>query len=285
MKKDSKSAKPVLPLTEEELEAKKKLRRKRVIAVLSLAVALGLIVWLTVFVTNSFLAVDREKGEDLGDAALHFKELIESYGGWGVLVAFGIQVLQVVVSPIPGEVIETGMGLAFGWFWGAAICLAGCALSSWIIMLFVRKYGVKFVELFISVDKINNLRFLNSEKKLERFVLILYILPGTPKDPLIFFFGLTRIRISSFVLISTLARIPSIVTSTIGGHLIQEKNYAAASVVCLLLYKKILNAIKNRGSKNARLAETTDGAENAEDEKEKTKTEVRENVGDDTNGI
>ena len=278
MKKDrnTKAEENAVILTEEELAAKKLLKRKRIIAIVSLLVCLGLIAWLTVVVTKSILSVD--EGEGIGDAARHFRDMIRSYGAWGVLIAFGIQVLQVVISPIPGEVVETGMGLTYGPWWGALIILAGAAFSSWLIMLFVRRFGTKFVELFISLDKINDLKFINSEKKLNRWVLILYMLPGTPKDPLIFFFGLTRIKVSSFVIISTLARIPSVITSTIGGHWIHEKKYwaaivlylavGAASLACILIYKKIMDKMRGRGG-TAEEAETGTPAEDTAAESRK----------------
>lgn len=287
-KKNEKSAETAAELTEEQLAAKKLLRRKRIIAIVSLLICVGLLAWLTIFVTKSFLSVG--EGEGIGDAARHFRDMIRGYGAWGVLIAFGIQVLQVVVSPIPGEVIETGMGLTYGWFWGAVIILAGAAFSTWLIMLFVRRFGTKFVELFVSLDKINDLKFINSEEKLNRWVLILYMLPGTPKDPLIFFFGLTRMKISAFIALSTVARVPSVVTSTIGGHWIHEKNYWAAiilyiavgavSLACLLLYKKIMDRMRGRDDKDgdAQDGKSAEGsaetAGSAETEAEKEETNV-----------
>ena len=255
-------------------EQRKTLKRKRIIAIISLVLAVAIIAGLSVFATKSFLAVG--EGETVADAGRHFKDMINGYGAWGVLIAFGIQVLQVVVSPIPGEVIETGMGLAFGWFGGAVICLLGAALSSFLIMLLVRRFGTKFVELFVSLDKINNLKFINSEKKLNRWVLILYMLPGTPKDPLIFFFGLTRIKISTFVVISTLARIPSIVTSTIGGQWIEQKEWVKAiilyvamgliSLACIFLYKVIIGKMNGHGKKgSAKEREIDEGERRKED--------------------
>lgn len=195
-----------------------------------------------------------------GGSVDSFKELIKSYGSLGWLVAFGIQVLQVIVSPIPGEVVELGMGICFGWFWGAVLCLVGSALGSVIIMFIVKKVGIKMVQLFVSVDKINELRFINSERKLNSLVFILYVLPGTPKDPLIFFFGLTRIGIIEFTVISTLARIPSVITSTVGGKLFIDGHLIGAVIVIavtavislagMILYQRILRRIRNRKSIN-----------------------------------
>lgn len=245
------------PIDSEHTETQNKIlqKRKRIIAVVSLIIAIALFVWLAAYLTEVIL-YSVESGDGIEAAAANFKNLIEGYGNVGILVAFAIQVLQVVVSPIPGEVIEVGMGLCFGWFGGTLICLIGVALASAIIMSFVKKFGFKFVELFVPIQKIQELRFINSEKKLYRFVFLLYLIPGTPKDPLIFFFGLTKIRTIDFVIISTFARIPSVVSSTIGGEFIVDQNYFAAilvfvitgifSLAGLLMYNKILKKMSER---------------------------------------
>ncbi len=252
-----------LPTEAEALESDvhqaKLKKRKRIIAIISVLIAVALFVWLAVYLTEViFQSLESDGG--VADTAKNFKEMIRGYGSWGWLVAFGIQVLQVVVSPIPGEFVEVGMGLCFGWFGGTVLCMLGSALAAWAIMLFVKKLGIRAVELFVPLEKINELKFINNEKKLSTFVFLLYMIPGTPKDPLIFFFGLTKIKISNFIVISTLARIPSIVTSTIGGEFLVNKNYlgaillfaitGAVSVIGLLLYKKILEKLKSRTEKH-----------------------------------
>ncbi|MBR4279333.1 MAG: TVP38/TMEM64 family protein [Clostridia bacterium] len=238
-----------------EEEKKILLKRKRAIAIISFIIAAGLFLWFGYAIAET-LTISIESGQGISDAAGNFKNLISGYGEMGVVVAFGIQVLQVVVSPIPGEVIEVGMGLCFGWFEGALVCLLGSALATAIIMIFVKKLGFRFVELFIPLERINELRFINSEKKLERFAFLLYLIPGTPKDPLIFFFGLTKINIVDFVVISTIARIPSVVSSTIGGKFLVDKNYLGAilifaitgiaAIVGIFLYKTLLEKLRTR---------------------------------------
>ena len=234
------------------------LKRKRVIAAISIVISVALFLWLGYYLTDAIL-MSLDSDEGIASAAQNFKEMITSYGNLGWIVAFGIQVLQVVVSPIPGEVVEVGMGLCFGWFGGALLCLLGVSLASWLVLLFVKKLGIKVVELFVSLDKLNDLKFINDDKKLNRFAFLLYLIPGTPKDPLIFFFGLTRMNISTFIVISTIARIPSVVTSTIGGDFIVKQNYlgailmfaitGAVSVIGILAYGKIISRLKER-SKN-----------------------------------
>lgn len=238
-----------------EAEQKLLLKRKRIIAVVSIVIAVALFLWLGLFLTETILfSIDSDEG--ILSTAQNFKALIESYGSWGWIVAFGIQVLQVVVSPIPGEVVEVGMGLCFGWFGGTVLCMLGGAVAAWIIMVFVKKFGVKVVELFVSTEKINELRFINNEKKLKRTVFLLYLIPGTPKDPLIFFFGLTKIKIWDFVWIQMVARIPTIVTSAIAGEQATKQNFLATVVIFaitgamalvgMFFYRKILSHRNNK---------------------------------------
>lgn len=218
-------------MEEKSVQKEKELiRRKRIIAVISAVISIALLTWLGFFVAKAFHLSSASEG-GLKDAARHFKDLIDGYGNAGVLVAFGIHVLQVVLSPLPGEIIEIGMGLCFGWFGGTVICLLGSALGGLIIILFVKKLGVRFVELFVPLEKINSYKFLNDEKKLERLVFIIYLLPGTPKDLLVFFFGLTKIKASTFLITSTLARIPSIISSTVGGDFIVDQKYLSAIIL------------------------------------------------------
>lgn len=238
-----------------EAENKLTLKRKRAIAIVTFIIGLAVMGWLCYFVTKSLmLSIESEDG--IYSAAENFKNLVQSYGNKSVFVAFGLQMLQVVVSPIPGEVIETGMGLCFGWFGGALICLLGGAAAATIIMLFVKRFGIKAVELFVSTEKINQLKFINNEKKLKRAVFLLYLIPGTPKDPLIFFFGLTKISVLDFVVLQTIARIPSVVSSTIGGKFLVEQNYLGAiliyaitgalALIGLLFYNKLLKLLSEK---------------------------------------
>ncbi len=231
------------------------LKRQRITAIITLIIGLAVMGWLCFFITKSLmLSVDSEEG--IYGAAEHFKTLVSSYGKMSIFVAFGLQMLQVVVSPIPGEVIETGMGLCFGWFDGAMICLLGGAAAAAIIMLFVKRFGIRAVELFVSTEKINELKFINNEKKLKRTVFLLYLIPGTPKDPLIFFFGLTKISVLDFVVLQTIARIPSVVSSTVGGKFLVDGNFfgaiiiyaitGALALIGLLFYNKILKLLSEK---------------------------------------
>lgn len=161
-----------------------------------------------------------------------FRDYIQSFGGLGWLVLLGLQFLQVFIALIPGELLETAAGYAFGPWVGTAICYVGVAAASAVIFLLTRRYGIRMVEVFVSREKINSLRFINTEKKRAFLIFLMFFLPGTPKDLLTYFVGLTDIKLSVFLVISLVARIPSVISSTFGGHLLGEGEYWSA----LLLY-------------------------------------------------
>lgn len=184
------------------------------------------------------------------------RSFLDTYGWKGYLILMGLQCLQVVIALIPGEVIELGAGYAYGAVEGTLICLVGVTISSALIFTLVKKIGVSLVEVLISREKIQQLRFINNETKLKRTVFLLFFIPGTPKDMLTYFVGLTDMRLSEFLLITLTARIPSIISSTISGQMLGDKHFITAGIVYAitgaisaigcLIYRAIL---KHRQSK------------------------------------
>ncbi len=142
--------------------------------------------------------------------------------------------LQVVFAIIPGEPMEIGAGYAFGSIEGTLLCLAGAAVGSSIIYLFTKKFGIKLVEAFISKEKILSLSFIKNTKKLNLLIFILFFIPGTPKDIFTYFIGLTPMKLHIFLLISSIARIPSVITSTISGDALVSQNYGFAIAVFVI---------------------------------------------------
>ena len=195
--------------------------RRKWLAGISLAVVLLLMVALTLFVSHWLRSFSQED----------FREYIRSFGAASWLVMLGLQILQVFIALIPGEFVESAAGFVLGPWVGTAVCYLGICLASTLIFALTRRYGVKWVEVFVSREKINELRFLNTEQKRNTLIFLLFFIPGTPKDLLTYFVGLTDIRLRTFLLLSLVARIPSVITSTFGGHLLGQERYIGAVVL------------------------------------------------------
>lgn len=196
------------------------LRRKWLTGI-SVGIVAVLVIWFTVFVWK-WLASFSQEG---------LRDYIQSFGAAGWLVFLGLQFLQVFVALIPGELLESAAGFVFGPWIGTGLCYIGIGLASAVVFALTRRFGVKLVEVFVSREKINQLRFLNTAKKRNILLFLLFFIPGTPKDLLTYFAGLTDMKLGAFLAISLLARIPSVLTSTFGGHLLGEGRYMGAILV------------------------------------------------------
>lgn len=160
-----------------------------------------------------------------------FRAWVDSHGVLGRLTFLGMTILQVVIAMIPGEPMELVAGYAFGSIEGTILCMLGATIGGTIVFFLVRKWGTKAVLVFFPQEKIDSLKFLQSSRKRDTWIFILFLIPGTPKDLLNYFVGLTDMKYSKWLIISLVARIPSIVTSTIGGDALGMKNYTFAIIV------------------------------------------------------
>ena len=160
-----------------------------------------------------------------------FREWVDAHGIWGNLAFLGMMFLQVVVAVIPGEPLEIGAGYAFGFLEGTLLCLLGIFLGSAVVFLLVRRFGMHLVEVFFDREKIHSLKFLQQSKKRDLLIFLVMFIPGTPKDLLSYFAGLTDIKLGRWLLITTVARLPSVITSTVGGNAVGEQNYLFAVLV------------------------------------------------------
>ena len=146
---------------------------------------------------------------------------LEDMGWKGVFALIGLMIAQVLLAILPGEPVELLSGMCYGPVWGTVLVLIGAFLSTVLIFLSVRKFGRNFIYTFANKEKIEKLeksKWFSNPKKLELIFLVLYLLPGTPKDLLVYIGGLLPVNPIRFVLISTFARLPAIIALTVLGH-------------------------------------------------------------------
>lgn len=158
------------------------------------------------------------------------RAFIDSFGIFSQLAYFILVTIQILIPFIPGEPFEMFAGYAFGGLEGFIICLLAESLGSIIVIFLTRKYGQKFVETFFSKDKIKKLSFLKNKKVFILFAII-FILPGTPKDLLCYFAGLSKFDLIPLFIVVSLGRIPSIITSTMSAGALASGNYKATIII------------------------------------------------------
>ena len=187
-----------------------------------------------------------------------FRQWVDQQGPLAPLLFTGMVILQVIVAVIPGEPLEIAAGYAFGAVEGTILCVLGTFLGGILVFLLVRRFGLRAVEIFFPTEKLQRLRFLHNERRLARWVFLIFFLPGTPKDVMCYFVGLTSMPLRTWALISAVARLPSIITSTVGGNALGMGEYTFAIIVFaatlvisgigLLLYRAVCSARERRKS-------------------------------------
>ena len=178
-----------------------------------------------------------------------FRAWVDSSGFVSRVIFVGMVIFQLIIALIPGEPLEMGAGYAFGAVEGTILCIIGCVIGSALVFLFVRRFGVKLVEVFFPREKIRSLRFLQDSRRLNLLTFIVFFIPGTPKDLLSYFIGLTDMKLGTWLFITAVARIPSIVTSTVTGDALGLKDYQfaliafgvtlALSLLGILVYRRL----------------------------------------------
>lgn len=160
-----------------------------------------------------------------------FRAWVDSHGLNAQLTYVCMVLLQVVIAVIPGEPVEIAGGYAFGVWEGTLLFFLGATMGSMLVFALVRRFGVRFVRMFFGEEKLERLRFLKSSPRRTVLFLLIFMIPGTPKDLLCYFAGLTDMKPLIWLLICSFGRIPSLVTSTLGGSALGERSYLLAGLV------------------------------------------------------
>ena len=176
----------------------------------------------------SLLCIPIVKGYDNFSVIESFAE---KFGALSVFAVLFIQIAQVIVALIPGEVVEFASGALLGAIWGTIICMVGIFAGQCLIFTAVQKWGDSVLSAVLNKKFIKKFKFLQNERKDKLLTFVLYFLPGTPKDLLTYFMPVTGIDVKSFLYISIFARIPSVVSSTIAGSLYAEGDIKLTIIV------------------------------------------------------
>ena len=190
------------------------MKKKKIVNFIVLAIVIAIFVLAIIYLAPIMKDISTKEGQ------IAFKEKIESLGILGVLMLFGLELAQIFFVVIPGEPLELLAGMCYGTVGGTIFITASVFITTVLIFFTVKKFGRKFVEESFGkekIDKIENSKILKNPKKIEIIMTILFFIPGTPKDLLVYIGGLLPIKPLRFILISTFARFPSVISSTIAG--------------------------------------------------------------------
>lgn len=179
-------------------------------------IAILFVVFITILFAIPFIRFIKESGQ--------LRNFIESFGLLAPIAYIVLTILQILVPFIPGEPFELMAGYVFGSLKGSLLCFFSEALASILIVLVVKRFGSILVEYFFTKEKIEKLSFLKNKKAFALYAL-LFMIPGTPKDILCYVGALANYKTIPLILITTILRLPGILTSTISAGAMGDQNY------------------------------------------------------------
>ncbi|MDR3641111.1 MAG: VTT domain-containing protein [Humidesulfovibrio sp.] len=184
----------------------------------AVSLLLAFLAWLAEpYLPRAFVDFVRELvREDFGTQRQALKAWFESWGAVSAWVFLGVQFLQVVVAPIPGQFVGLLGGFVFGFWRGLLLNVVGNAVGSLAAMLLTRVFGERVMRPFVPVHLQERFDATIHRGGLANFFM-LFLLPGTPKDAICFMAGVTRLPIWKLMLASTLGRLPGLVVLTFAG--------------------------------------------------------------------
>ena len=219
------------------MDKKKKLKIFKIILFIIVAIIFTVI---TIYLFPVMRNLSTKEGQ------IEFKDKVTSSGVYGVILLFILQLAQIFLFILPGEPIEILAGMCYGWFWGTIFIIISSTIIATLIFLLVRKIGKQFVYDFSDEEKIKKIeknKLFQNPKKIELVLFILFLIPGTPKDLLTYLSGLLPIKMRRFIVISTIARVPSIVTSTIAGANIAIGDWKKGIILYVLIVVIVVIAL------------------------------------------
>ena len=191
------------------------------------------ILYVTVFIIL-YLTLGRELAAIVSDKET-FKAWIESFGIYDEVIFVAVRAIQTVVKIVPAEPLEIGAGYVWGTYKGLALCMLGTEIGSAVILILTYLFGTRLLNFMFDLDQINKWSFINNSKKKYLLLTIIYLIPGTPKDFITYFVGVTKTKVLPFLLVTGIARIPSIISSTWCGQLLDTRSVKVFVLVFSLI--------------------------------------------------
>lgn len=143
---------------------------------------------------------------------------VTSLGPWGPAAVASLQMAQVILAPIPGQAIGAVSGYLYGPWLGTLYAMVGTIAGSLLLFFLARQVGRPVLRRLLSPNTLNRLDDLACRGGAIFFFLV-WLTPFTPDDLACLAAAVTPMRISSFLILMTIGRLPGVFVSVwVGAH-------------------------------------------------------------------
>lgn len=210
-----------------KIEKERKSRQlKKTAAVIKLIILLILLIGIPLYLWL-FQYDTVQKFSDLGT----IKEFFHAYKAESVFAYIGVQILQIIISFLPGQQIQFAAGFLFGFWLGYLYSIIGAAIGTVITYYLAKSLGHDAVHIFFGEEKINRFLHKLNSKKGYIIIMLIYLIPGVPKDLCCYAAGLSEIKLKLFLVLSLVGRTPGMMGSLLIGMQAGKGDYISVIII------------------------------------------------------
>ena len=175
--------------------------------------------------------------------------VLEMYKMQSIFIYIGVQVIQIVISVIPGQAFQFAAGYLYGFLPGLLYSVIGATLGTLISFYLAKLLGKDAIHLFFGEEKMTYFIDRLNSKKAYTIVFLIYLIPGLPKDIVSYAAGVSEMKCKPFLILSLIGRMPGMAGSLLIGALYMKQHYigmgiiavfaVAAFILCIIFRKRI----------------------------------------------
>lgn len=178
-------------------------------------------------------------------------EYLRQYKVLSVPVYLVAELLQIMISVLPGQVFQFAAGYLFGFLPGLLYTLIGAVIGTAVTFYLARLLGSDAVHLMLGKERTEKYVELLNSRKAYVITFLLYLIPGFPKDTLCYMAGVSEIKLMPFLILSVAGRMPAMAASIVFGSMYMKHDYTGMAIVavavsvifvfCVIRRKSLMN--------------------------------------------
>ncbi len=210
-------------------------RPKKILSIVQFAVLLGIVFGIPALIYHfNPEIIENCKSVD------KFESWISEYTGLGIVIYIVCQVTQIVLSVLPGQVIQIAGGYIFGFFTTFLISIAGAFIGTVVTFYLAKLLGKNAIMLICGEERFHKYTALMNTDRARKIIFLIYLIPGLPKDVTAYAAGVSNINVVEFTLLSLIGRIPGMTVSILFGVMLYSSNYLSAVLIAAAMFAVVL---------------------------------------------
>lgn len=180
--------------------------------------------------------------EDLDSLNLYLSQ----YKTASALIYIALQIIQIIISVIPGQILQFAAGYVYGFPLGTLLSLLGILLGTILTFYMARILGKEAMHILFGEERITRYINLLNSKRAYTIIFVLFVIPGIPKDLLSYAAGVSEIKLKPFLLLSMVGRTPALMVTIAMSRMLYNESYLELIVLVLISIILFILGILNK---------------------------------------